>query len=73
MSVGAKRTAAVVRSSDPELATFFAEEAKASTASSSELQKKVGDLLATPEEKALFDEIGRCARFIPAAAIASPS
>jgi methyl-accepting chemotaxis protein len=58
MSVGAKRTAAVVRSSDPELASFFADEAKASTASSSELQKKVGELLATPEEKALFDQIG---------------
>jgi methyl-accepting chemotaxis protein len=59
MSVGAKRTAAVVRSSDPELASFFADEAKASTASSSELQKKVGELLATPEEKAVYEEIGR--------------
>jgi methyl-accepting chemotaxis protein len=59
MSVGAKRTAAVVRSADPALASFYAEEAKAFTASSSALQKKVGELLATPEEKALFDEIAQ--------------
>jgi methyl-accepting chemotaxis protein len=58
-SVGAKRTAAVVRSADPELATFYADEAKASTANASELQKKVSELLATPEEKALFDAIGQ--------------
>ncbi len=58
-SVGAKRTAVVARSSDSELAGVFAAEAKASTANASELQKKVGELLTTSEEKALFDEIAQ--------------
>ena len=57
-SVGAKRTAAVVRSADPDLASFYADEARASTANASALQKQVSELLATPEEKALFDAIG---------------
>jgi methyl-accepting chemotaxis protein len=58
-SVGAKRTASVVRSADPELASFYADEAKVSTATASALQNKVSELLATPEEKALFDAIGQ--------------
>ena len=58
-SVGAKRTASVVRSADPDLASFYADEAKASTATASELQHKVSELLVTPEEKALFDAIGQ--------------
>jgi len=58
-SVGAKRTASVVRSADPDLANFYADEAKASTATASELQHKVSELLVTPEEKALFDAIGQ--------------
>jgi len=58
-SVGAKRTASVVRSADPDLASFYADEARVSTATASALQNKVSGLLATPEEKALFDAIGQ--------------
>ena len=58
ISVAAKRTAAVARSADPELAAYFAADAKESAARSSALQKQVGELIASPDEQALFDEIG---------------
>ena len=58
ISVAAKHTAAVARSSDPELAGFFAGEAKDSSARSSQLEKEVGELVDAPEERALFEEIG---------------
>ena len=53
----AKRTAVVARAADPELPTVFAAETRASVARTNELQKKVGALLDTPEERALFDRI----------------
>jgi methyl-accepting chemotaxis protein len=57
---GIRRTTAIARSSDPTLGAFFAEESKASSAISSELQKKVEALIADDdtEEKALFKRIG---------------
>jgi methyl-accepting chemotaxis protein len=57
ISVAAKRTAVVARSSDQDLAHFFAQDAKESSARSSDLQKKIGELTQAPEERALFDEI----------------
>jgi methyl-accepting chemotaxis protein len=57
ISVAAKRTAAVARSSDSELVAYFAEDGKASSASSTKLQQQVGELVGTADEKALFDEI----------------
>ncbi|BDT57428.1 methyl-accepting chemotaxis protein [Massilia varians] len=64
-SVSAKRTAAVARSSDPELAKAFAAESLESSQRTSVLQDKVGKLLDTPEEKALFDAIAEArARYI---------
>ncbi len=56
-SVSAKRTAAIARSSDPELAKAFAAESLESSQRTSVLQDKVGELLDTPEEKALFEAI----------------
>ena len=56
-SVSAKRTAAVARSSDPELAKAFAAESLESSQRTSVLQDKVGELLDTPEEQALFEAI----------------
>ena len=56
-SVSAKRTAAVARSSDPELAKAFAAESLESSQRTSVLQDKVGELLDAPEEKALFEAI----------------
>ncbi|NGZ83558.1 methyl-accepting chemotaxis protein [Duganella aceris] len=57
---GIRRTTAIARSSDATLGAFFAEESKASSAISSELQKKVEALIAPDdvEEKALFTRIG---------------
>ena len=55
---GITRTAAVARSSDPALADFFAEDSKASSKSSGELQKAVEALMFLDSEKKLFKEIG---------------
>ena len=58
LHTGITRTAAVARSSDPALADFFAEDSKASSKNSAELQKAVEALLDTDAEKKLFQEIG---------------
>jgi hypothetical protein len=52
-----RRTTAIARSSDASLGAFFAEESKASTAASSELQKRIEPLISDPDEKELFDRI----------------
>lgn len=49
-----RRTTAVAKSADPSLATFFAAENAEGSRVSTELQKKIEDLLDSPEEKALF-------------------
>ena len=54
---GIRRTAAIARSSDTTLGAFFADEAKASSVVSGELQKKIEALLSTPEEKEMFRQI----------------
>ena len=58
LRAGITRTAAVARSSDPSLADFFAEESKASSKSSGELQKAVEALMFLDSEKRIFAEIG---------------
>ena len=58
-AVAAKRTEAVARSADPELAGFYGAETRASTERIGAVQQQVGALLDTPEEKALFEQIGR--------------
>jgi methyl-accepting chemotaxis protein len=55
---GIRRTTAIARSSDPALGAFFAEESKVSSAVSSELQKKIEELIVDADEKALFVRIG---------------
>jgi methyl-accepting chemotaxis protein len=52
-----RRTSAIAKSSDPSLAKYFAEESKASSAISAELQKKIEALLVADDEKALFARI----------------
>ena len=52
-----RRTSAIAKSSDPSLASFFAEESKASSAISADLQKKIEGLLVADDEKALFGRI----------------
>ncbi len=58
LRTGITRTAAVARSSDPALADFFAEDSKASSKSSGELQKAVEALMILDSEKKVFQEIG---------------
>jgi methyl-accepting chemotaxis protein len=58
ISMSAKRTAAIARSADPELATFFANETMEQSKRTGEMQKQVGDLLETAQEKTLYAEIG---------------
>ncbi|MET0350765.1 MAG: methyl-accepting chemotaxis protein [Rhizobacter sp.] len=57
IQTGVRRTTAIVKSNDPALATFFAEEAKASSKASGEYQKSIETLLRTDEELALFKSI----------------
>ena len=54
---GARRTTAIVKSSDPSLAQFFAADAATSTKESGELQKRIETLLTSPAEKTLWNEI----------------
>jgi methyl-accepting chemotaxis protein len=55
---GIRRTTAIARSSDASLGAYFAEESKASSAASSELQKKIETLIEDADEKELFGRIG---------------
>jgi methyl-accepting chemotaxis protein len=59
ISVGVRRTTAIVRSSDPTLNDYFAEDSRTTTAESGSLQKQIGALLSTDAEKALYEEIGQ--------------
>ncbi|WP_050478615.1 methyl-accepting chemotaxis protein [Herbaspirillum rhizosphaerae] len=54
---GIRRTTAVAKSSDPSLGPFFKPETDEATRISSELQKKIFELLASDEEKQLYDKI----------------
>ena len=53
-----RRTTAIAVSSDASLAEYFAKEVAQGTKSTSELQEKVGKLMAGEKEKKLFDSIG---------------
>ena len=48
---GVTRTTAIAKSADASLATFFADEAAASTRNSSQLQQQIEPLIESPEEK----------------------
>ena len=56
---GVRRTIAIAKSSDPSLVQLFAEDQAQSTKSSSELQDRIKALIRSPEEQALFDEVGK--------------
>jgi methyl-accepting chemotaxis protein len=53
-----RRTAAIVKSSDPALGPFFKDDAAASAKVSAELLKQIEPLIAGDEETALFKKIG---------------
>ena len=52
-----RRTTAIAKSTDPQLATYFAAENKLSAESTTAIQKQVEGLMQTPQEKQLFQEI----------------
>ncbi|WP_280191049.1 methyl-accepting chemotaxis protein [Delftia sp. PS-11] len=58
LNTGIARTAAVARSSDPSLATFFAQDGKVAVQQAGELQQAVEALMVLDIEKKLFKEIG---------------
>ncbi|MFZ6766576.1 methyl-accepting chemotaxis protein [Undibacterium sp. Di26W] len=55
---GVRRTTAIAKSSDPSLASFFATEQEESTKASGLLQKAIAEHMQSPDEIALFKEIG---------------
>ena len=55
----ARRTSAIVKSTDPSLGQFFAADTATSTRESAELQKRIETLLTSDEEKALWADIQR--------------
>jgi methyl-accepting chemotaxis protein len=57
ISMSAKRTAAIARATDGDLARFFATETVEQSKRTTELQKQVGELLDTQDEKALYAQI----------------
>jgi len=54
---GIRRTTAIVKSTDPSLGAFFAEDAAATVKGSQDLKKKIQPLLDTEEEKSLFQQV----------------
>ncbi|CAB5704016.1 Aspartate chemoreceptor protein [Delftia tsuruhatensis] len=54
---GSRRTTAIAKSSDPSLATFFAEDAAESSRQSGKLQDRIEPLLQSQEEKDIWVEI----------------
>jgi methyl-accepting chemotaxis protein len=55
---GVRRTGAIAKSSDPSVASYFAEDQAESSKSSAEFQKKLDEVINTDQEKALYAEIG---------------
>ncbi|MCD0418577.1 methyl-accepting chemotaxis protein [Rubrivivax sp. JA1024] len=58
INAGVQRSAAIAKSSDAGLVQHFAAASARSTQETTALQKTVGDALQTPEERALYEEIG---------------
>ncbi|VFR40651.1 Methyl-accepting chemotaxis protein I (serine chemoreceptor protein) [plant metagenome] len=56
---GVRRATAIAHSTDTSLAALFAEDNAEGTRQSTAQQKELETLLATPEEKTLFDQLGR--------------
>ena len=54
---GVNRTSAIAVSTDPALAEFFAATAAESTKQSTELQKKLDELMTSPRERELFEKL----------------
>ncbi len=55
----ARRTTAIVKSTDPSLAGFFAEDSAMTTREAAKLVEKIEPMLDSPAEKAVWADIGR--------------
>jgi len=62
-----RRTAAIVKSSDPSLGDYFKEDAAATGKRAADLVKQIEPLIAAGEEKALWDRIGELRKAYSAA------
>lgn len=59
IQTGVTRTTAIAKSADASLAGFFTEEAATSTRNSSALQQKIEPMIESPEERQLWEGIGK--------------
>ncbi|KNE27239.1 methyl-accepting chemotaxis protein [Achromobacter spanius] len=59
IQAGVTRTTAIAKSTDASLAAFFTDEAAASSRNSSALQQQIEPLIQTPEEKQLWQGVGK--------------
>ena len=59
INAGVRRTIAIAKSSDTSLVQLFAEDQAQSTKQSGELQEKIKALVSSPEEQALYDDVGK--------------
>lgn len=65
VSGGIRRTLAIVKSSDPALAEYFAADAAANTKSGNQIQSRLSELLASGDERRVFDTLKQArGRFI---------
>lgn len=53
-----RRTTAIAKSTDPSLSTYFKDESAQSSQISAELQKQIGLLLSSDDEKVLYEKLG---------------
>jgi methyl-accepting chemotaxis protein len=59
---GIRRTTAIVKSSDPSLGPFFAEDAAFTVKQSQDLKKRIDEMVSSDEERALFDRLANVSR-----------
>ena len=59
IALGARRSIAIAKSSDPSLEAFFASDAKATSELSFKIRDGIQALLESPEEKALYEQLAK--------------
>ena len=59
---GIRRTTAIVKSSDPSLGAFFADDAANTVKQSQDLKKRIDDMVTSDEERALFQTLANVSK-----------
>ena len=59
---GIRRTTAIVKSSDPSLGPFFADDAANTVKQSQDLKKRIDSMVSSDEERALFDKLANVSK-----------